>query len=176
MPLPWSITRQTKRALICNVTLAQYGSSQLASITFIQGTLLNTTLFDVRSGVLFYGKRDSVAWPNIAHHEKRNTWPQVTFHYTRLSLLKAVESQVTPQASTVRLQFQCSSISTTYRKEKNTTFMIRWKIIIKTVKTSRERVQIRQKLYVRIEFGQKIIVYNLLVRVNNDTTAWKRVI
>lgn len=54
--------------------------------------------------------------------------------------------------------------------------MIRWKIIIKTVKTSRERVQIRQKLYVRIEFGQKIIVYNLLVRVNNDTKAWKKVI
>ena len=54
--------------------------------------------------------------------------------------------------------------------------MIRWKIIIKTVKTSRERVQIRQKLYVRIGFGQKIIVYNLLVRVNNDTTAWKKVI
>ena len=54
--------------------------------------------------------------------------------------------------------------------------MIRWKIIIKTVKTSRERAQIRQKLYVRIEFGQKIIVYNLLVRVNNDTTAWKKVI
>ena len=52
--------------------------------------------------------------------------------------------------------------------------MTRWKIIIKTVKTSRERVQIRQKLYVRIEFGQKIIVYNLLVRVNNDTTAWKK--
>ena len=50
------------------------------------------------------------------------------------------------------------------------------KIIIKTVKISRERVQIRQKLYVRIEFGQKIIVYNLLVRVNNDTTAWKKVI
>lgn len=54
--------------------------------------------------------------------------------------------------------------------------MIRWKIIIKTVKTSRERVQIRQKLYVRIGFGQKIIVYNLLVRVNNDTKAWKKVI
>ena len=54
--------------------------------------------------------------------------------------------------------------------------MIRWKIIIKTVKTSRERVQIRQKLYVRIGFGQKIIVYSLLVRVNNDTKAWKKVI
>ena len=36
--------------------------------------------------------------------------------------------------------------------------------------------QIRQKLYVRIGFGQKIIVYNLLVRVNNDTKAWKKVI
>lgn len=65
--------KQTKIALICNVALAQYGSSQLASITFIQGTLLNTTLFDVRSGVLFYGKRDSVTWPNIAYPEKRNT-------------------------------------------------------------------------------------------------------
>lgn len=61
-------------------------------------------------------------------------------------------------------------------RKKNTTFMIRWKIIIKTVKTSRERVQIRQKLYVRIGFGQKIIIYNLLVRVNNDTKAWKKVI
>lgn len=61
-------------------------------------------------------------------------------------------------------------------RKKNTTFMIRWKIIIKTVKTSRGRVQIRQKLYVRIGFGQKIIVYNLLVRVNNDTKAWKKVI